>query len=283
MMSAARETPAMDAFKRSESPNSRVSGLSMVRWETPGRDEALARLEFLVERQHRLGLLLGPAGSGKSALARQFISVARRAACDTAFVHLLGLDAAETLWTLAAQFGARPGQTMTKPMLWRALADRLSASRFERRRMVLVLDEIEHAGRDVVDVILRLLGRGAHEQTPLTTVLIARSEHRTWLDERLRELVELRIELDAWETSETEGFVRDRLGAAGESPAAMTPEAVAQLQTLTGGAPRQVAQLTELALAVREDQPNVPLDPATVLAVFDELSGLGSTSPLPVE
>ena len=33
---------------------------------SPTHDEALARLHFLVDERRRLGLLLGPAGSGKT-------------------------------------------------------------------------------------------------------------------------------------------------------------------------------------------------------------------------
>ncbi len=38
------------------------------RWfyESPGHEEALARLIFLIEQRRRCGVLSGPAGSGKS-------------------------------------------------------------------------------------------------------------------------------------------------------------------------------------------------------------------------
>ena len=38
-------------------------------YQSPTHEEALARLHFLVEQHRRLGLLLGPEGSGKSLLA----------------------------------------------------------------------------------------------------------------------------------------------------------------------------------------------------------------------
>ena len=41
-------------------------------FNSPSHDEALARLQFLVDNQRRLGLMLGAAGSGKSLLLEVF-------------------------------------------------------------------------------------------------------------------------------------------------------------------------------------------------------------------
>ena len=49
-------------------------------YQSPTHDEALARLHFLVDEHRRLGLLMGPAGSGKSLLSwRSFARQLRRA------------------------------------------------------------------------------------------------------------------------------------------------------------------------------------------------------------
>ena len=47
-------------------------------YQSPTHEEALARLHFLVEQHRRLGLLLGPAGSGKSLLLEVFAAATRR-------------------------------------------------------------------------------------------------------------------------------------------------------------------------------------------------------------
>ena len=48
-------------------------------YQSPTHDEALARLFFLVEQRRRLGLLMGPAGSGKSLLLEVLAQQLRRA------------------------------------------------------------------------------------------------------------------------------------------------------------------------------------------------------------
>ena len=45
-------------------------------YQSPTHEEALARLQFLVDQQRRLGLLVGPPGSGKSLLLEVFAAAA---------------------------------------------------------------------------------------------------------------------------------------------------------------------------------------------------------------
>jgi type II secretory pathway predicted ATPase ExeA len=74
-------------------------------YPSPTHEEALARLQFLVERQRRLGLLVGPSGSGKSLLLEVFAAQLRRNARPVAKLSLLGVEPVEMLWLLANDWG----------------------------------------------------------------------------------------------------------------------------------------------------------------------------------
>ena len=74
-------------------------------YQSPTHEEALARLHFLVEQHRRLGLLLGPEGSGKSLLLEILAAELRRHGPVVARVNLTGISGDEMLWSLAAQFG----------------------------------------------------------------------------------------------------------------------------------------------------------------------------------
>ena len=74
-------------------------------YQSPTHEEALARLHFLVDQQRRLGLLVGPSGSGKSLLLEVFAEQLRRHARPVAKLSLLGVEPAEMLWLLAAEWG----------------------------------------------------------------------------------------------------------------------------------------------------------------------------------
>src|SRR5262245_14944018 len=66
---------------------------------TPSHEEALARLQFLVEHGSRLGLLVGAPGSGKTTLLETIHDELRRASCLTALVNVAGLEPEEVLWS----------------------------------------------------------------------------------------------------------------------------------------------------------------------------------------
>ena len=59
--------------------------------QSPTHEEALARLHFLVDHHRRLGLLMGPPGSGKSLMLEFFADQLRRGGRPAARVDLLGI------------------------------------------------------------------------------------------------------------------------------------------------------------------------------------------------
>src|SRR5260370_40516061 len=77
-------------------------------YESPTHEEALARLQFLVEERQRLGLLLGETGTGKSMLLEVFARNLRRNGSQVANISLAGADLREFLWLIAAELGLNP-------------------------------------------------------------------------------------------------------------------------------------------------------------------------------
>ena len=53
---------------------------------TPPHEEAMARLEYLIEQRRRFGLLRGPAGTGKSLVLKEAAREAKRLGRDVAAV-----------------------------------------------------------------------------------------------------------------------------------------------------------------------------------------------------
>ena len=60
--------------------------------QSPVHIEALARLEFLLESHSPCGLLLGPAGSGKTTVLAQFAEQACRGGALPALINCAGHD-----------------------------------------------------------------------------------------------------------------------------------------------------------------------------------------------
>jgi type II secretory pathway predicted ATPase ExeA len=240
-------------------------------YQSPAHEEALARLYFLVEQRRRLGFLMGPAGSGKSLLLEVFAAQLRRSGRQVAKVNLYGLQPAEMLWDIAGQFGLNLDPSASPVLLWRAVADRLAEHRYLQAETVVLLDDADQASRPVLSFVTRL---AEHEQRPemrLTLVLAGEPERMGRLGPRLLDLSDLRVDLTAWQESDTAEFLRAALARAGrESPVFREP-AVARLHELSQGIPRRVSQLADLALLAGAGRALEAIDADVVESVYREL------------
>jgi len=235
--------------------------------ESPPHAEALARFDFLYENGLPLGLLLGESGSGKSAL---LAALAARAGRRGALVaHLQAAGAGER--QLASDFVlALEGVFLDDPtLLWRRTADRLAALALENLRAVLLIDDLDRAQPDAPLWIERLLALPAGS---LTVVAAARPRSLGRLGARLLDLAALRIELAPWDEEEAAGYLQRRLSAAGRQQPTFDPAAVRRLVELSGGAPRKVNQLAELALLAGAGQGLRQISADTIDGVHDELA-----------
>ena len=240
-------------------------------FQSPTHDEALARLHFLLEGDHRAGLLLGRAGSGKSLLLEVLAIEARRRGRSVAKLSLLGLDKQEFLWRLAALWGLDPLPTATACELWRVLLDQINTQHLERVASVVLLDDADEAAAEVLAQVLRLAQTDVETVPATTLILAARTQHVGRLGERLLELADLRIDLLNWNAEDTQHYLENGLARAGRHEPAFAPEAVALLAELSHGVPRNVVQLADLALIAAAGQELSVVDAHTVESVYAEL------------
>jgi len=168
----------------------------------PVQQEALARLEFLIRKGSACGLLLGAAGTGKSVLLEQFARRMLRQGPATALISG-SFERTAALFELAAQWGANPDDRHDSYSLWRLVSDRLIEHRYQERGSAVLLDDAEWAKADLIELLLQLIASAAAGRAPLVLVLALRPEHLVRVEPRLLNLVDLRIELDPWQTEAT--------------------------------------------------------------------------------
>jgi len=217
-------------------------------YHSPTHEEALARLHFLVDQRRRLGLLIGEGGSGKSLLLEVFAEEVRRSGRAVAKLSLFGREPVEVLWELAAGLGLSLDRADSPASLWWSLADRLAEYRYQQLETVVLLDDADLAGDDVLTHVARLAQHDRSAESRLTMVLVGRPQRISRLGGQLLELAELRIDVQQWEQTDTEGYLRASMAQVGRRSPIFAEAAVARLHQLAHGVPRSVTQLAELAL-----------------------------------
>jgi len=211
-------------------------------------EEALARLEFLVQHRRRLGLLVGPAGTGKSLLLEVFSGNLRRAGWPVARITPAGTTESQLLWDLLIGLGRLPHPRSPSSQRWQQLFDRFREARWVGQPVVILCDQMESAGEEARQTISRLLAHIHRPEWAVTIVLAGRSEMlRSW-EAPLRDQADLEMVLEPWDLSDTREYLQEMLRRAGRSEPIFTAEAFQRLHELSGGIPRRINRLADLAL-----------------------------------
>jgi type II secretory pathway predicted ATPase ExeA len=200
-----------------------------------------------------------------------FAAGQRRAGQPVAGANLLGTDGAELLWLLASQFGLNPPAGLSSGSLWRLLTDRLTEYRYQQLATVLLLDNADRAGADVLMQITRIAQFDSSADSRLTLVLSGRQERMGRIGNELLELAELRIDIGPWGPADTEGYLSHALAQAGRTTPIFAEAAVLRLHELGDGVPRRISQLADLALLAGAGGNLDRIDVETIESVYREL------------
>lgn len=245
---------------------------------SPLHEEALARLQFLVDNGRRMGLLLGGSGTGKSTTLNVFARQQRREGSEVVVASLLGIDHYEFLYRIAGDLGNFPSTAQPVAELWQMIVDRVRENCYQRVPSVILLDDSDEAEMDVLTAVTRLAQLDVPRECRFTLVLTVQTARCQLLGPRLKELCELRVELDAWQLEDTCAFLRQAMSCIGQPVTLFDEDAMAKVHELTGGLPRRVGQLAELALLAGAGAQLDQIDAATVESAYYELSAATANS-----
>jgi len=240
-------------------------------YESPTHEEALARLHFLVDQRRRLGLLMGPAGSGKSLLLEVFANQTRGLDRVAVELELVGVEPEEFMTLLAIGLGLNPRPGLPGTAAWRLVADRIAEFRYQQVPTVLLLDDADGASPAVLTQVTRLAKSESGPDSRLTMVLTGQPARMGRLGTGLLELADLRIDVEAWEPADTAQFIESSLRKAGRSTPVFGEPAVARLHQLARGIPRRISQLSDLAMVAGVGRNLASIDAETVDSACREL------------
>lgn len=259
-------------FGLRERPFSLVPDPDFLFW-SPAHRRAFSILEYGILTRAPITLITGEVGSGKTTLLH----------------HLLkSVDADVTIGLVSNAHGDR-GELLRwvlRALSQPALADADYVALFEDfqtfliaeyaagRRVILIFDEAQNLSRESLEELRMYTNINANKDELLQLVLVGQPE----LDDIVRrpdmtqfaQRVAAAFHLPAMDGATVADYVAHRLRIAGATGPIFTPEAVALVHEASGGVPRLVNQLCDLALvyAFSDDRRDVPQ--AVVRQVLDD-------------
>lgn len=243
------------------------------------QEEALARLEWLLEERQRCALVVGEEGMGKSHLAAVAVRRLAGLGAEVAMLSLRGLAVGDWLEMLLARLPLDPASRAEPLRPWQKIENRLRENVLMERPTALVFDDLDHAPADALDGIARIVGAGEPLYARTFVVAMATPVGVQRIPAAIRARSVVRIELAPWDEHDVAGFVTQSLARVGAAADLFSTDAIATISRFSGGTPRIVCQLAHLAIAAAAGDDLDRVDAAVIERVWRELAPVAAPRP----
>lgn len=259
-------------FGLAQRPFSLVPDPEFLFW-SPAHRGAFAMLQYGLMTRAPITLLTGEIGAGKTTLTHHLL----RGLGDGLRVGLMSnareLRGELLYWVLMA-LGERPESGDDPAALFEAFQTRLIDTYATGRRVLLVFDEAQTLGRDRLEELRMLTNINTGEDVLLQIVLVGQPELREMIRRpdmaQVAQRVAANFHLPAMTAETGAEYVRHRLRVAGADRPIFEPGALALVHAATGGVPRLVNQLCDMAMLYAYSADNPMVDLACVRHVIDD-------------
>lgn len=239
---------------------------------------ARARLIRCVERAEGVGLLVGPAGTGKTLMCR-LLANHFRDRLQVALLPSARLSSPRALLQSILYELGRPYRAMDEGELRLGLIDYIITSRECSSGLLLLVDEAHRMPLRLMEEarLLTNLGTGGRPSVRLVLAGACVLEERLAGPklESLNQRIVARCYLEAFNSDETLRYVHQRIEAAGGKPEDVLPEAGCErVHQATDGVPRLINQVCDHALLLACAAGRYTLDAALVEEAWADLQQL---------
>lgn len=215
--------------------------------------EALSHLLYGTGEHGGFVQLTGEVGTGKTTLIRALLEQ-DQPDLDVALCLNPQLTVVEFIATICDDLGV--SYPKSRKLTSKDLVDRLNAHLLDThtagRRTVLIVDEAQNLGRDVLEQVRLLTNLETHKNKLLRIILVGQPELEKMLSRtdlrQLAQRITARYHLLPLDRRETRRYIHHRLERAGASSLLFTEAACAALYLYSRGIPRLVNTIGERAL-----------------------------------
>ena len=237
---------------------------------------AKAYMDYTVLSRDGFVVVTGEIGSGKTTLINKLLAELPQ---DVVVAKLFQtqLTEVEFLQAVLTEFGLEAGATGKVELLNR-LNEFLIENYRRNRRVLLTIDEAQNLSDTVLEEVRLLSGLETGKDKLLSIILTGQPELAQVIDsphmEQLAQRVKLRFHLRTLSARETCDYVQHRMRIAGSSTDVFAPDAFPTIHEYTGGTPRLINSLCDMALLAACVDDRHTVDRSVIRAAIDELGWL---------
>ena len=239
-------------------------------------EEALARAIYVVTEGQGAMLLTGDCGCGKTLLTRVLVDELDPARFEVALVPYPNLEPDELLGEILRQFGFDVSDIarMSKPEMLERLEAFLTASQRRGASTIVIVDEGQVVHNDeTLEEIRLLLNFQQAKSFFLSLILVGQPELRERIDAlpQLSQRLTVKYHISGLSPEDARAYLHHRLRVAGGAEDLFTSGAESLIIENSGGVPRNLNKISDLALLTGFGKSSPLVDEEVVREVVNDL------------